>query len=50
MKFGVVAQRHGGIDHAMERRLFRRAIRQGKAAEIRQMLDATENGKGGSSK
>lgn len=50
VKFGVVAQRHGGIDHAMERRLFRRAIRQGKAAEIRQMLDATENGKGGSSK
>lgn len=48
--FGVVGQLRGGIDHAMERRLFRRAIRLGKAAEIRQMLDANENGKGGSSK
>lgn len=50
VRFGVVTQPQGGIDHAMERRLFRRAIRQGKAAEIRQMLDATKKGKDGNSK
>jgi len=35
------------LDHAMERRLFRRLVRQGKAHEIGLRLDAGETGKGG---
>ena len=31
------------MDHSMERRLFRRAVRQGKAEEIEQMIVAAEN-------
>ncbi|WP_164759247.1 metallophosphoesterase [Mesorhizobium sp. M6A.T.Ce.TU.002.03.1.1] len=46
--FGVVAQIKGRIDHAMERRLFRRAVRQGMAKEIEQLLDEAKSGKGGS--
>jgi hypothetical protein len=38
--FGVVAQIKDKIDHSMERRLFRRAVRQGKTKEIMQLLDA----------
>lgn len=34
------------LDHAMERRLFRRLVRQGKAQEIEQRLDAGKTGKG----
>lgn len=42
--FGVVAQIKGRIDHSMERRLFRRAVlRQGKANEIKQLLDAAKS-------
>lgn len=48
--FSDAGQLRGSIDHAMERRLFRRAVRLGKAPEIKQMLDAKENGRGGSSK
>lgn len=48
--FGVVTQRQERVDHAMERRLFRRAIRQGKATEISHMLNEIENRRGGSSK
>lgn len=48
--FSGAGQLRGSIDHAMERRLFRRAVRQGKAPEIKQMLDAKENERGGSSK
>lgn len=40
-RFGVVRQLPGGIDHAMERRLFRRAVRLGKALEIEEMLGTT---------
>ena len=42
VEFGVVAQIKGRIDHSMERRLFRRAIRQGMAKEIEQRLDAAK--------
>ncbi|WP_273163644.1 metallophosphoesterase [Massilia timonae] len=42
VEFGVVAQIKGRIDHSMERRLFRRAIRQGMAKEIEQLLDAAK--------
>jgi hypothetical protein len=35
------------MDHETERRLFRRAVKQGKAGEIERMLVAAENeGKG----
>jgi predicted phosphodiesterase len=44
--FGVVDQIKGRLDHAMERRIFRRAVRQGKADEIRQRLDAVNSRKG----
>lgn len=40
VEFGVVAQIKGKIDHSMERRLFRRAVRQGKTKEIVQFLEA----------
>lgn len=40
VEFGVVAQIKGRIDHSMERRLFRRAIRQGKAKEIVRLLES----------
>jgi hypothetical protein len=46
VEFGVIAQIKGRIDHSMERRLFRRAIRQGKAKEIEQLLDAAKVTKG----
>lgn len=39
---GVIAQIKGRINHSMERRLFRRAIRQGKAKGIEQLLDAAK--------
>ncbi len=45
--FGVVGQIKGRIDHAMERRLFRRAVRNGMAREIERMLDGAKSGKGG---
>ncbi|MEG3350264.1 metallophosphoesterase [Novacetimonas sp. GS1] len=45
--FGVVTQLKGRIDHGMERRLFRRAVRQGKADDIEQMLNAAKTEKGG---
>ena len=38
IKLGVVAQLRGRIDHGMERRLFRRAVRLGKADDIERML------------
>ncbi|AKZ61693.1 hypothetical protein F506_02510 [Herbaspirillum hiltneri N3] len=40
VEFGVLDQVKGRIDHSMERRLFRRAVRQGKAREIEQLLEA----------
>jgi 3',5'-cyclic AMP phosphodiesterase CpdA len=43
--FGVVAHIKGRIDHAMERRLFRRAVRQGKLNEIKQLLDEVKSRK-----
>jgi len=43
--FGVVAQIKGRMDHAMERRLFRRAIRQEKADKIKQLLEAAKSQK-----
>lgn len=46
-EFGVIAAAKGRIDHAMERRLFRRAVRQGRANEIEQILDAAKSQKGG---
>jgi hypothetical protein len=42
VEFGVIAQLKGRFDHSMERRLFRRAIRRGKAKEIEQLLDAAK--------
>lgn len=47
VEFGVVANIKGHMDHAMERRLFRRAARQGKSREIEQLLDAARSGTGG---
>jgi hypothetical protein len=46
VEFGVIAQIKGRIDHSMERRLFRRAVRQGKAKGIEQLLDAAKVTKG----
>lgn len=46
--YGVVAQIKGRIDHAMERRLFRRAVRKGMAKEIERRLDEAKLEKGGS--
>lgn len=46
VEFGVIAQIKGRFDHSMERRLFRRAIRQGKAKGIEQLLDAAKVTKG----
>jgi len=43
VEFGALAQVKGRIDHSMERRLFRRAVRQGKAKEIEQRLEAAKN-------
>jgi hypothetical protein len=40
--FGIIRNAQGRMDHAMERRLFRRAVRQGRAEEIEQMLVAAE--------
>jgi 3',5'-cyclic AMP phosphodiesterase CpdA len=45
--FGIIRNAQGRMDHAMERRLFRRAVRQGKAEEIEQMLVAAEIGRKG---
>lgn len=39
---GITRSATGRIEHAMERRLFRRALREGKTAQIKQMLDAAE--------
>lgn len=39
---GITRNAIGRIDHAMERRLFRRALREGKADQIKQLLDAAE--------
>ena len=47
IEFGVVAQLKGRIDHGMERRLFRRSVRQGKVQAIERMLDAAKAEKGG---
>ncbi|WBH16494.1 metallophosphoesterase [Sphingomonas radiodurans] len=44
--FGLVKHLSGSIDHAMERRLFRRAIRLGKVAEIEGMLGTSGKGNG----
>jgi hypothetical protein len=44
--YGVVAQIKGTIDHAMERRLFRRAVRQGMAEKIEQVLDEAKSREG----
>lgn len=41
--FGIIRNVEGRIDHAMERRLFRRAVRQGRADEIEQMIVAAES-------
>jgi hypothetical protein len=41
--FGIIRNAQGRMDHAMERRLFRRAVRQGRAEEIEQMVVAAEN-------
>ena len=41
--FGIIRNAEGRMDHSMERRLFRRAVRQGKAEEIEQMIVAAEN-------
>jgi hypothetical protein len=46
VELDVVAQIKGRIDHSMERRLFRRAIKQGKAEGIEQFLDAAKVTKG----
>ncbi len=40
--FGIIRNAEGRMDHAMERRLFRRAVRQGRAEEIKRMLVAAE--------
>lgn len=42
VEFGIIRHAQGRMDHAMERRLFRRAIRQGRADEIKRMLVAAE--------
>lgn len=39
VEFGVIAQIDGKIDHSMERRLFRRVVRQGKAKDMMQLLE-----------
>lgn len=44
--FGIIRHAQGRMDHAMERRLFRRAVRQGRAEEIERMLVAAEQRKG----
>lgn len=46
VEFGVIVQIKSRIDHSMERRLFRRAVRQGKAKRIEQLLDAAKVTKG----
>lgn len=43
LDLNVAAQIRGKLDHAMERRLFRRAFRQGKAARIEEFLDAAKS-------
>jgi len=40
---GIIRNAEGRMDHAMERRLFRRAVRQGKAGEIERMVLAVED-------
>ncbi|MXP27150.1 hypothetical protein GRI39_14040 [Altererythrobacter indicus] len=40
--FGIIRQAQGRMDHSMERRLFRRAVRQGRADEIERMLASAE--------
>lgn len=47
VSFGVVDQIKGRIDHAMERRLFRRAVRLGKMNEIKRLLNTARSGKDG---
>lgn len=47
VSFGIIRNAEGRIDHAMERRLFRRAVRQGRADEIKQMIIAAETGSKG---
>jgi len=42
VEFGIIRNAEGRMDHAMERRLFRRAVRHGRAEEIEQMLVAAE--------
>lgn len=47
VSFGIIRNAKGRMDHETERRLFRRAVKQGKAGEIERMLVAAENeGKG----
>lgn len=40
--FGIIRNAQGRMDHAMERRLFRRAVRQGRADEIEKIVVAAE--------
>ncbi|MEX5749072.1 metallophosphoesterase [Massilia sp. X63] len=46
MDFSVVTQIRGKLDHAMERRLFRRAFRQVGVARIEEFLNAAKSQKG----